>query len=160
MTQYGDIALVWFDVPMTINPEQSRALAALVKKHQPGCLVNSRIGNGVYDYVSLGDNEIPDRPVSEIRPSSDANDICGFKPSSYGLYESACTLNHTWGFAYRDQNWKSAETIRANRERLNSLGINYLINVGPDGLGRIPGPSVDILRAARQPALGTAPFFR
>jgi hypothetical protein len=48
----------------------------------------------------------------------------------------------------------SAETIRTNRKRLNSLGINYLINVGPDGLGRIPGPSVDILRAARQPARG------
>ena len=28
---------------------------------------------------------------------------------------------------------------------LNDLGINYLVNVGPDGLGRIPGPSAEIL---------------
>lgn len=148
MTQYGNIALVWFDVPMTINAAQSRELAALVRKRQPGCLINSRIGNGVYDYVSLGDNEIPNRPVSELRKSNDMNDICGFKPSTYGLYESACTLNNTWGFAYRDHFWKSAATVRANRDKLNALGINYLLNVGPDGLGRIPGPSIDILRAA------------
>ena len=148
MTQYGDISLMWFDVPMTINKQQSAVLADLVKKHQPGCLVNSRIGNGIYDYVSLGDNEIPDRPINEIRKSANDNDICGFKPSSYGLYESACTLNDTWGFSFSDHNWKSADTIRSNRERLNAFGVNYLINVGPDGLGRIPGPSQDILRAA------------
>lgn len=149
LTQYGDLSLIWFDVPMTLSAQESRSLADLVKKHQPGCLVNSRIGNGVYDYVSLGDNEIPSGPVDQMKPSADPNDISGFKPSAYGLYESACTLNDTWGFSYRDHHWKSAETIRANREKLNALGINYLVNVGPDGLGRIPGPSLDILRAAR-----------
>jgi len=33
---------------------------------------------------------------------------------------------------------------------LNSRGINYLLNVGPDGLGRIPAPSVDILKSLRE----------
>ena len=147
-TQYGDLLLLWFDVPMTLNAAQSRGIADIVRKNQPGCLISSRIGNGIFDYVSLGDNEIPDKPLDQIRPSEDMNDICGFKPSSYGLYESACTLNDTWGFSYRDHFWKSADTIRKNREHLNSLGINYLINVGPDGLGRLPGPAMDILKAA------------
>ena len=31
----------------------------LVKGYQPNCLINSRLGNGMYDYVSFGDNEIP-----------------------------------------------------------------------------------------------------
>ena len=56
----------------------------------------------------------------------------------------------SWGFAYRDQNWKSAAQIAQNRKHLNSLGINYLLNVGPDALGRIPGPSIDILLKAAE----------
>jgi alpha-L-fucosidase len=31
------------------------------------------------------------------------------------------------------------------KKHLNSMGINYLLNVGPDALGRIPGISQDIL---------------
>ena len=58
-----------------------------------------------------------------------------------------CTLNDTWGYKAHDQNWKNAETIIANRRHLKEIGANYLLNVGPDGLGRIPAPSVDILRA-------------
>ncbi|MBE5744159.1 MAG: hypothetical protein E7358_05545, partial [Clostridiales bacterium] len=30
--------------------------------------------------------------------------------------------------------------------KVNSHGINLLVNVGPDHLGRIPAPSVDILK--------------
>ena len=36
--------------------------------------------------------------------------------------------------------------IAANKKKLNSMGINYLLNVGPDGLGRIPLASQKILR--------------
>ena len=45
---------------------------------------------------------------------------------------------------------KSAETIAANRQKLGRLGINYLLNVGPDGLGRIPLKSQQILRRAAE----------
>ncbi len=156
MTNYGDVFLAWFDVPMTINAEQSRRIYETVKRLQPNCLINSRLGNGAYDYVSLGDNEIPAsreawEALSKVDPDAiDYQDIGGFKPSKYGLYESACTLNHSWGFSYRDHNWASPEVLAANRARLNDLGINYLVNVGPDGLGRIPGPSVEVLRRAAE----------
>ena len=78
----------------------------------------------------------------------DMNSIGGFKPSPYGLYETAATLNDTWGFSIHDNNWKSPEMIRATREKLNGMGINYLINVGPDYLGRITADSQRILREA------------
>ena len=64
------------------------------------------------------------------------------------LYETAATINRTWGFSAHDQNWKSPEIIAANRKKLNGMGINYLLNVGPDGLGRIPLASQKILREA------------
>ena len=130
LTGYGDLCLIWFDVPMTINESQSRRIYEAVKKYQPNCLINSRLGNGAYDYVSLGDNEIPDKLEDTTGKAVDMNSIGGFKPSPYGLYETAATLNDTWGFSYHDHNWKTPEFIRSTREKLNGMGINYLIN-GP-----------------------------
>ena len=148
LTGYGDLCLIWFDVPMTINESQSRRIYEAVKKYQPNCLINSRLGNGAYDYVSLGDNEIPDKLEDTTGKAVDMNSIGGFKPSPYGLYETAATLNDTWGFSYHYHNWKTPEFIRSTREKLNGMGINYLINVGPDPLGRITADAQRILRGA------------
>ena len=127
LTGYGDLCLIWFDVPVTLSAEQTDALYDLVKFYQPDCLVNSRIGNGRGDYDSAGDNEIP---------NSDAG---------ARLQESPCTLNDTWGYKSFDNNWKTADEVLALKARLNGKNINYLLNVGPDALGRIPGPSVKVL---------------
>ncbi len=151
LRNYGELCLIWFDVPMTIKPDQSMKLYDMIKKYQPNCLINSRLGNGAYDYVSLGDNEIPDSiPASEELAQAAMNDIGGFKPSPYGLYESAATINNSWGYSAWDHNWKSPELLAENRKKLAKLGINYLLNVGPDALGRIPLESQNILRKAAE----------
>ena len=119
----------------------------MVKQYQPNCLIYSRIGNGSYDYVSLGDNEYPDtRP--EQATESDPNALGGFKRSPWGLYETPGTLNHSWGFRYYDQDWITPEQIVSRRKALNSMGVNYLLNAGPDGLGRIPSFSQEVLLEA------------
>lgn len=146
LTNYGDICLIWFDVPMTLNKEQSREIYDTVKALQPNCLVSSRLGNGMYDYVSMGDNEIPDSLAVDPDAEIDYNHINGVKPSPYGLYESACTLNDSWGFSSIDHNWKTPAEIYANKKKLGAIGANYLINVGPDHLGRIPVQAMEILR--------------
>lgn len=128
LTQYGDLCLIWFDTPHSISRAQSLELFDLVKRHQPDCLVNSRIGNGACDYRSLGDNEILDRDFGDE------------------LVEVPATLNDTWGYKSFDQNWKSADEVYRLKTFLNDRGVNYLLNVGPDALGRIPAPSADILR--------------
>ena len=149
LRNYGELCLIWFDVPMTIKDSQSRELFELVKKYQPNCLINSRLGNGAYDYVSLGDNEIPDHIPSNDEydmKKLDMNDFMGLKPSPYGLYETAATMNDSWGYCAWDQNWKDVGKILEIKKKLEGLGVNYLLNVGPDHLGRIPGPSQKILR--------------
>lgn len=149
LKNYGELCLIWFDMPMTMNEDQSRQLFELVKRYQPGCLINSRLGNGAYDYVSLGDNEIPESMPenTEFDPAL-MNEVNGFKPSPYGLYETAATMNDSWGYCSWDHNWKDAKQVAAIRKKLNGMGINYLLNVGPDGLGRIPAASQNILREA------------
>lgn len=151
MTNYGDVFLAWFDMPLDSTEEHSKIIYDLVKKYQPNCLVNSRLGNGVYDYVSLGDNEIPDFiPDDDSLVEEDHNNIWGFKKSKNGLYESACTLNNSWGYSANDNDWKSPDDILQNRLKLEKLGINYLINIGPDWLGRIPYRSKIILEEVQK----------
>lgn len=127
LTNYGPIAGVWFDTPGPITPEQSAMLVDLVHELQPDCLVNSRIGNSLGDYDTLGDQEIPALP----RP---------------GLWETCDTHNDTWGYAWYDRNFKSPRELAWRLARVVSRGGTYLLNVGPDGLGRIPADSAAILR--------------
>ena len=129
LTQYGDIGLIWFDTPMIMSPEHSREVADLVKSIQPNCLVSGRIGNEFGDYMSTGDNKIPALPY-------------------YGDWEVPATLNDTWGFKSDDHNWKSADELIRLLVKINSRGGNYLLNIGPDGKGGIPQPSIDILEQA------------
>lgn len=131
LTNYGELCLIWFDMPRTIRPEQSQHLYDTVKKYQPKCLINSRIGNNLGDYKSTKDNEIPE----------------DYKT---GLWECPATLNHSWGYKSFDQDWKSPEEILRTKRYLNERNINYLLNVGPDGLGRIPVATVDILREVKR----------
>ncbi len=126
LTNYGDIDLIWFDTPTDITLSQSKELYELVKKYQPNCLVNSRIGNGMGDYGSSADNET------------------NAEGGTY-YFEVPATINDTWGFKYYDDNFKSADEIYAIKKELSKKGINYLLNVGPDYLGRIPAPEADIL---------------
>ena len=41
VSNYGELGLFWFDVPMTLKKEHSQAIFDLVKKYQPDCLINS-----------------------------------------------------------------------------------------------------------------------
>ncbi len=127
LTKYGDLCLVWFDTPLDILPEYSKELCDMVKHYQPGCLVDSRIGNGMGDYRSCGDNQLPEEPTDE-------------------LVEAPITLNHTWGYKSFDEDWKSPDKVLEILGKCRSCGANMLLNVGPDGLGRFPAPAIDILR--------------
>ncbi len=142
-TNYGNIDLFWFDTPKTISVKQSQQLYNLVKKLQPNCLINSRLGNGSYDYVTLGDNEIPNNITKET--SKNFNDLNGIKYSKNSLYESVCTLNNSWGYSKFDTNYKPLQQIRKIKDKLNSLGINYTINISPTQTGEIPQQSLNIL---------------
>lgn len=127
LSNYGPIAGVWFDTPGPITPAQSKDLVDLVHLLQPKALVNSRIGNGLGDYDTMGDQEIPKLP----RP---------------GLWETPDTANDTWAYAWYDRDWKSPLEIAERLVRVVSRGGTYMLNVGPDGTGRIPEQSARILR--------------
>jgi len=129
LTNYGPIGIVWFDRGM-YTQEQGKEFTNLVHALQPGCLVNGRVGHYdkelLGDYQSLTDNGMPVGGIEEA-------------------WEAPQTLNDTWGYSKFDQNWKSPEEIIRRMVTIVSKGGNYLLNVGPDGKGIIPTPSVKIL---------------
>ena len=127
LTNYGDIAVVWFDTPMIMRPDQSQGLVDLVHRLQPHCLVNGRVGHGLGDYATTRDNQYLTMPATMD-------------------WECPATMNDTWGFREDDHNWKSVDEIVSNLQRVGATGGNYLLNVGPDGEGRIPEASLRILR--------------
>ena len=126
LTNYGPIGLIWFDTPRKITKEQSQELADLVHSIQPDCLVSGRIGHGVGDYDSAGDNQIS---VGKVKRE----------------WETPVTLNDTWGFKKDDHNWKSASVLIHQLAQTVGQGGNYLLNVGPTAEGVIPQESVDRL---------------
>ena len=126
LTQYGDIALLWFDTPMGMTEEESREIVETVKKLQPNCIVSGRIGNGLGEYMTTGDNFIPAVPFE-------------------GDWEVPATLNDTWGYSKFDHAWKNSQKLIRILLKINARGGNYLLNIGPKADGSIPEESVEIL---------------
>src|SRR5271157_1993222 len=127
LTNYGPICLIWFDTPRMMDGDRSQRFIDIVHGMQPATLIDGRLG-AKGDYVSMGDNRIPDKVVE-------------------GDWEVPATLNHTWGFKKDDTDWKTPEDIAFKLVDIASKGGNYLLNVGPTSEGIIPQASQDNLRA-------------
>lgn len=75
LSRYGEISLLWLDCPITIRPKHALEIRTLVDKLQPECLINSRIGCGMQDFDSLGDNLFPvDGGETPVESAATLND--------------------------------------------------------------------------------------
>lgn len=128
-TQYGDIAMVWFDTPGDMEQKYVEELVAIVRKNQPNGMISGRAGHGLGDYLSLGDMNIPTKNVG-------------------GLWETVDVTNDSWGYAWYDENWKSPKAILKNLISTVARGGTYMLNVGPKPDGTIPEQAATFLRTA------------
>jgi len=127
LTNYGDIAVLWWDTPTGMNRERADMLQPLIGL-QPGIITNNRLG-GKYP----GDTDTPEQHI----PAT------GFGDRDW---EACMTMNDTWGYKSYDDNWKSVETLIRNLVDIASKGGNYLLNVGPTAEGEIPQLSIERLK--------------
>ncbi len=131
LSNYGPVAVLWWDTPTGMNKERASMLLPLIKL-QPGIIINNRLGGGF-----AGDTETPEQFI----PAT------GFGGRDW---ETCMTMNNTWGYKSYDDNWKPVEVLIRNLVDIASKGGNYLLNVGPTSEGLIPQPSVERLRAVGQ----------
>lgn len=110
--------LLWFDTPSMIRPDQAQQFHDLVRSLCPHCLINSRIGKtAASDYLSCGDNEIPELDGID--------------------FETPMVMNGAWGYNTQPEKvYLPAEKFIADLIATASRGGNYLLNVGPGPLGR------------------------
>ncbi len=128
LSNYGPIAVLWWDTPVNMNPERAAKLFALTKL-QPAIITNNRLGGGYEGDLSTPEQFIPATGI----PGKD--------------WEVCMTMNDTWGFKSYDHNWKSTQDLIRKLADIASKGGNFLLNVGPTSEGVIPEPSVERLQA-------------
>lgn len=80
LTNYGEIFYIWFDCPFGLTKEQTVELREYVRTLQPNTLVSSRIGYGLGDFGTFGDNQmVADRTTFPIEVAMTLNDTWGLK---------------------------------------------------------------------------------
>lgn len=104
LTNYGEIAVIWFDTPELVTRQQSKELRELIHSLQPGCLINSRIGNGLGDYS-----------IIEQKLSNSINN----KP-----WEACLTMGKNWGYNRYDTVYKKPDILIRNFVDIVSTGLN------------------------------------
>ena len=133
LTHYGPVSVFWWDTPVGMTPERARRLAPLLSL-QPGIITNNRLLDAGAPSEFPGDTDTPEQTIPPT----------GLKDRNF---EVCMTMNDTWGYKKNDENWKSAPDLIRKLVDVASKGGNFLLNVGPDALGRIPAPSVERLQA-------------
>ncbi len=127
LSNYGPLGLMWFDMPGGLSHDETLAFMNEVRGLQPRCLISSRVGNGFGDFRDLGDSELSPGAID-------------------GPWEALFTHNDSWGFIRNDLDFKSPQEIIRLLACTAARGGNLLLNVGPDGTGRIPDTSLLYLR--------------
>jgi alpha-L-fucosidase len=129
LTNYGDVAVLWWDTPTGMTDEYAEKLNALLKI-QPNIITNDRLKRPNYP----GDYKTPEQRIPNLS-ELDGKD-----------WETCMTMNETWGYKSYAHNWKSLETLVRNTVDIASKGGNYLLNVGPKADGTFPQESIDLLK--------------
>jgi len=129
LTNYGDVAVIWWDTPTGMTDEYATKLHDLLKL-QPNIISNDRLKRPNFP----GDYKTPEQRIPKLE-ELDGKD-----------WETCMTMNGTWGYKSNDNNWKSTETIIRNLIDIASKGGNYLLNVGPKADGTIPQESIQRLK--------------
>jgi alpha-L-fucosidase len=127
LTNYGKVAVIWWDTPIGMTPERAEKILPLLKL-QPDIISNNRLDSKKI----TGDYGTPENKIPTNALASD--------------WETCMTMNGTWGYRAADNKWKPTETLIHNLVDIASKGGNFLLNVGPTSEGLIPAPSVERLK--------------
>jgi alpha-L-fucosidase len=142
LTNYGDIGVVWFDGDWIADytTEMGKEFYDIIREIQPNTIVNNRVDKGRLGMEGMdkegdfaGDFGTPEQEIPATGIDSD--------------WESCMTMNGSWGYKPSDKKWKSSERLIQNLVDIVSKGGNFLLNVGPDGLGEFPPESIERLAA-------------
>lgn len=119
LTAYGPIDVLWFDGgwERTAAEWGSDELVATIRALQPDIVINDRL-------PGAGDYATPEQALPAQPPD--------------GPWETCVTMNHSWGNVAADPERKSVRQLLGMLAETACGGGNLLVNVSPDGDGRLP----------------------
>lgn len=134
-TQYGKIGGLWFDgnwsKPAGTDWEEDK-LYEVIRRHQPDAIIVNNTGLDARGAV--GNPEIDSVTFEQGRPSPMNREGM----PKYLAAEMCHTMNDHWGYGKCDLNYKSLPEMIETLCACRKVGANYLLNVGPEGQGKIP----------------------
>ena len=143
LNNYGKIDIMWFDFSyddMAGEKWEATKLIKMIRSLQPDILIDNRLGGNIKSRdpeIYAGDFASPEQIIP---PEGVLNEDGELIP-----WEACITMNHNWGYAAADKDFKSSgQLVRALVECV-SKGGNLLLNVGPTAKGEIPKESLFIL---------------
>ena len=118
--------LLWFDGDWERDGAQWRfeELRDQLQQWAPGVVLNSRMGG-------YGDYGTPEQAMPIRRPD--------------GVWELCVTLNDSWGYRHRDQNFKTVRQCVRMLAECAGMGGNLLLGIGPRSDGSIPDAQAAVL---------------
>jgi alpha-L-fucosidase len=131
-------AVLWFDGDWTYNAGPPSPTSWWTKSDgidlynylmglDPNLIVNERVARS----FGLGDFECPEQKVP--------------KEPLGRQWETCQTMNGSWGYNAKDENYKPAKTLIQEMVKVVSRDGNYLLNIGPKGDGSLPDQTSAIL---------------
>ncbi len=127
-TQYGELRVFWWDGNRT--GFEDRSINDMIRALQPTCVINDR----GWDEGDFGTPERSyDAEADVAAPFARRTEAC----ESVG--------SQSWGYR-RDEDYFTPRYLMSRIDLMMCKGANYLLNVGPDSMGRIPPEQQCILR--------------
>lgn len=125
-----DSEMLWFDGDWVYwwDMASGMELYEYIRQLKPEIIINNRVAKRSEFKKDFGTPE-QEHPEDQL-----------------DYYWEACyTLNNSWGFKKNDVKWKSSDEVYDKLRDINNKGGNLLLNIGPDGNGRVPVESIKVL---------------
>ena len=124
--------LWWFDGDWELSAERWEAekIRQMILTHNPNAIINGRL-QGYGDYAT------PEQNFPVVRPK-------------HNWWELCMTTNNSWGFQFKDQNWKTPYEVITIFADVISNGGNLLLDIGPKEDGTFPPEQINILKELGQ----------
>jgi alpha-L-fucosidase len=119
LTAYGQVDVLWFDGGWERSADEwgSAELESMIRELQPEICINDRL-------PMVAGYQTPEQVFPADRPD--------------GPWETCMTMNRSWGNVPDEAHRKSAFDLVSVLTEVAARGGNLLLNVSPDGEGRIP----------------------
>lgn len=134
--------ILWFDGEWEgwWKDEDGREIYNYLRTLKPGIIVNNRITKARQGMQGMSKNDVFGADFGTPEQEVPDQGLPGVD------WESCITMNRSWGYSRKDEDWKSTDVLIHQLIDTVSKGGNYLLNIGPRPDGSIPEASLERLK--------------